>query len=328
MSADGSTIVGSCSAGASTDAFVWDQWHGFRFIIDVLHSQGVEIDPHWKVTHATGVSANGMVVVGYGTNLQGNPEGWRVDLTPPSRPTVGSGEQLRSLSQTGLDQVSVSFSEDVIVKQNDLDVSVAGASELNVTGFAYDPATHTATFRLAQAIEAGAVQITVSSGAGGVRDRAGVPLDGEWENPTARADTTSDTYPSGNGAPGGDFTFHAYILAGDVNGNYAVDLSDVTAIMLRSFAAGGQTRYDFAHDIDANGVINALDVVAARNHQGPVPPAPAPSSPADDSPPPDSVSRRLTARRVDAVFDGRGGTASEGSILTRAVKRSTRARRG
>jgi hypothetical protein len=97
----------------------------------------------------------------------------------------------------------------------------------------------------------------------------------------------------------------------------------VIAIMLHAFAASGQARYDLRYDIDLNGVINAADVLLARNRQGPIPPAASPSI--DDS----SRSRRLTARRVDAALssgsDVVGGSHDTESLTT--VRRVARVRR-
>ena len=96
-SADASVIVGAGNEGA----FVWDAQHGFRLVADVLREQGYVLD-RWTLTAATGVSADGTVLVGYGTNPAGHPEAWRADLSPVVLPSVGSGEQLRPMGQVGI----------------------------------------------------------------------------------------------------------------------------------------------------------------------------------------------------------------------------------
>jgi hypothetical protein len=94
----------------------------------------------------------------------------------------------------------------------------------------------------------------------------GVYLDGEWTNPVGPA---TDTFPSGNGAPGGDFKFGINVLAGDVNGSGrtdGVDLWDVRRRVLSSRPIAGLSSVFF--DLNGDGTINALDLAALRRQQG------------------------------------------------------------
>jgi probable HAF family extracellular repeat protein len=86
--ADGSVVVGSggvegnCGPfGCQTvgRAFIWDAQHGMRDLADVLTGLGLDLTG-WTLTEARGISADGRVIVGTGTNPQGATEAWRADL--------------------------------------------------------------------------------------------------------------------------------------------------------------------------------------------------------------------------------------------------------
>ncbi len=88
VSADGSIVVGSAGvAGSCTPfgcqtaprAFIWDAVNNMRELGPVLTGLGLNLTG-WTLTEARGVSANGRVIVGTGTNPQGNTEAWRADL--------------------------------------------------------------------------------------------------------------------------------------------------------------------------------------------------------------------------------------------------------
>jgi hypothetical protein len=89
-------------------------------------------------------------------------------------------------------------------------------------------------------------------------------LDGEWTDSSA-----AESYPSGNGTLGGDFSFRLNVLGGDVTGDGQVNALDLSFIKQRlnrtalNPGVTGATYSPFA-DIDANGSINALDLSAAK----------------------------------------------------------------
>lgn len=80
VSADGSVIVGFGSGQSRHSALVWTAANGWENIADLLTKSGIDLDG-WKLEEATGISANGSVVVGFGINPDGNTEAWRADLT-------------------------------------------------------------------------------------------------------------------------------------------------------------------------------------------------------------------------------------------------------
>jgi probable HAF family extracellular repeat protein len=80
VAADGSVIVGMTGAGA----FIWDETRGLRPLQLVLETDlGLALDG-WHLSQATGVSADGLTIVGTGTNPQGLNEAWIARLPDPA----------------------------------------------------------------------------------------------------------------------------------------------------------------------------------------------------------------------------------------------------
>lgn len=79
ISADGSTIVGYGVSRLGVEAFVWDSTNGMRSIHDLLIDEGIDMTG-WRLEQANGVSADGRIITGYGTNPDGNEEAWVVNL--------------------------------------------------------------------------------------------------------------------------------------------------------------------------------------------------------------------------------------------------------
>jgi len=81
VSADGSVIVGS---SYYFDAFIWDEQNGMQSIKNILEtSYGLNLNG-WHLTVATAVSPDGLTIVGYGGNPQGNTEGWIAMFPKPA----------------------------------------------------------------------------------------------------------------------------------------------------------------------------------------------------------------------------------------------------
>lgn len=78
VSADGNVVVGgSFTAGnAPYHAFRWTQVDGMQDVATWLAAAGVTLPVGWTLEYATGVSSDGSVLVGYGTNPAGNAEAW------------------------------------------------------------------------------------------------------------------------------------------------------------------------------------------------------------------------------------------------------------
>jgi len=97
VSADGSIVVGAGSPKDIWGAFIWDSLHGMRDLSQVLTNDfGADMDG-WKLMAATGISDDGIVIVGYGIDPSGYQEGWVAHIPEPSMISLlGSGVLLCS----------------------------------------------------------------------------------------------------------------------------------------------------------------------------------------------------------------------------------------
>lgn len=88
-SGDGSVLVGYAmktvnGAAPEQQAIIWDAAHGVRLLQDALVSDyGLDLTG-WHLDEATGISDDGMTIVGYGTGSVGKSEGWVVRLPEPA----------------------------------------------------------------------------------------------------------------------------------------------------------------------------------------------------------------------------------------------------
>jgi hypothetical protein len=176
-------------------------------------------------------------------------------------------DQLRPLPWGNLNQVSIAFSEDVEVDRSDLRVGGQSVASYPATGFAYDGITRTATWTLGRNLIADRLTLELNAdGPDGVKNVSeGVYLDGEWTGPVGG---TTDSFPSGNGVPGGDFKFGVNVLVGDVNGHGKVDGADLLQVRRRmSIVKPAPGLYSIFFDVNGDGVINAMDLAWVRRQQ-------------------------------------------------------------
>lgn len=85
VSADGSVVVGANSSGA----FYWTQAGGMQNLRDLLVSLGADVRTWngslWNLTTATGISADGKTIVGYGYNgITSTTEAWIATIPEPA----------------------------------------------------------------------------------------------------------------------------------------------------------------------------------------------------------------------------------------------------
>ncbi len=76
-STGGSVVVGFGNSASGPAAFIWDATNGMRELAVVLAGLGFDLTG-WTLTKASAVSDDGKVIVGHGTNPDGNQEAWRV----------------------------------------------------------------------------------------------------------------------------------------------------------------------------------------------------------------------------------------------------------
>ena len=82
VSADGSVIVGhSDSASGGQEAFIWDATNGMRNLRTLLVDDfGLDLTGWW-LENASGISDDGLTIVGSGRNPSGHYEAWVADLS-------------------------------------------------------------------------------------------------------------------------------------------------------------------------------------------------------------------------------------------------------
>ena len=178
-------------------------------------------------------------------------------------------DQLNELPWINLDQVSIRFSEDVLVDPGDLAVRGVNVPEyaLDPASFRYDADTRTATWRLANGQVFANDRLLLDldgEGEQGVKDKDGNLLDGEWRNPGGPNQNRGDNFPSGDGSPGGDFRFRINTLPGDTDRNGVVAAPDFGETKKRFFTSPRNptniySTYNAFYDVDGNAFINAVD---------------------------------------------------------------------
>ena len=165
--------------------------------------------------------------------------------------SVPSGS-LQTLPWVNVNEVCIDFSEAVDVRQDDLVVR----GESGTYAFAsFTNQGTSAVWRLQNNVRPGRLTLELKSG--GVKDLVGRPLDGEWTGP-------ADNWPSGDGAPGGDFVFQMNVRPGDANRNGVVNVLDDAQVRWRYGAQTTSANYSIFADFDGNGRINATDLLIAR----------------------------------------------------------------
>ena len=81
ISGDGSVIVGQMSVGSEIDAVVWLGGQP-RLLADLLTESGADLTG-WRVSHVSGVSADGTVIVGHARNPDGQLQGYVAVIPSP-----------------------------------------------------------------------------------------------------------------------------------------------------------------------------------------------------------------------------------------------------
>ncbi|GCL47825.1 PEP-CTERM sorting domain-containing protein [Microcystis aeruginosa] len=90
VSGDGSVVVGQSSSANGSEAFIWNSSQGMRSLQEVLtNDYGLNLTG-WTLRGATAISADGLSIVGTGTNPNGNTEAWLANLagSPPSQAAI------------------------------------------------------------------------------------------------------------------------------------------------------------------------------------------------------------------------------------------------
>ncbi|MCH8044036.1 MAG: lamin tail domain-containing protein [Planctomycetes bacterium] len=176
-------------------------------------------DPiNWSVTIPDGTPGS-FVVAPQVTEVLVSASGWSpAMLDRLSAAGLGEGgfsipagaDQLRTVTWTGVDRLSIRFSEHVEVTSGDLRIAGVNVHEYRIIDFQYDRPALTATWTLERPVRTDNLLVELSAA---VRDASGLPLDGNWENAVSN-------FPSGNGAIDSDdaFQFRVNVAPADVTG--------------------------------------------------------------------------------------------------------------
>lgn len=97
VSGDGSVVVGLSHGPNGSHAFYWSASTGMIDLADLLRVLGANTT-NWSLMRATGISADGLTIVGSGVNDLGNPEGWIATLATS---TAGCPSDLDDGTQSG-----------------------------------------------------------------------------------------------------------------------------------------------------------------------------------------------------------------------------------
>jgi hypothetical protein len=174
-------------------------------------------------------------------------------------PVPAGANQTKSIPwSNGVDKVSLRFTTDVaaVLQKDDLVIRGANLANYPTSAFAYEPATKTGTWTLSTTIVNDKIRLFLD-------DALVANLDGEWAD-------GADAYPSGNGTPGGDFSFSFHVLRGDANQDgqvSALDLGQLKSRLNRNATTNqgsGSTGYNVFADLNADGQINAQDLGIAK----------------------------------------------------------------
>lgn len=191
----------------------------------------------------------------------------------------GSSTQLQTLPWNNIDQIRITFSEDVTIAAADLSVSGVNKTAYVFSGFSYDPNTFVATWTLDAPIAKDKILLDLD--AGGMAPVRSVSsndvLDGAWTD-------CQSTFNSGNGQGGTDFQFRINVLPGDANGSNSVSVLDYSLANQKIGKNAGDVGYDIRCDVDGSGGITSGDVSAIGAKIGGVLPSGDPVGMTDDAP--------------------------------------------
>ena len=191
-------------------------------------------------------------------------------------PTQVAGTQLNTLPWSGINRVSIRFTENVNVAFGDLQLRGDNVStyalDATPANFTYDPTTFTATSALTAPIAADKLRLVLTAAnvtqvnVANPADRKA--LDGEWIDNVA-------TGISGNGTAGTDFAFQFNVQPGDVNNDGGVNSADL--LLIRQSSGQAFSASNVSRNVNGDAAIDGADYTAARALIGSVQPAGLPA---------------------------------------------------
>lgn len=190
----------------------------------------------------------------------------------------GGADQLKALPWNNLDELSITFDQDVHIDANDLALTGVNTTQYYPTSFRYDPQAQTATWTFAQSFDEDRVLIDLNAdGHDPVTNLVGDKLDGEWTDAVS-------IFDSGNGVEGGDFEFSLVTNPGDADRLGWVDYFDYVFVYYGSGLATTDTGYNPLYDIDGSGTVDAADYSAVYAELGGLAPTADPAGVSNNAP--------------------------------------------
>ena len=200
----------------------------------------------------------------------GRSSGPAYDFAVPGR--VGSGEQLRTVPIGGINQISITFSENVgyspaaqAVVQNAFRLHNE-ATDQDITipfTFGWNSTTRTGTWTFNQALPPGPYVAVIGDS---VVNADLVALDGNWINPAKLIQLGTDTFPSGDGDQGDYFEFYFSNLPADFNHDNLVDGTDLNIWKANYGRSVGVTQSD--GDVNGDGSVDGSDFLKWQTQVG------------------------------------------------------------
>lgn len=84
---DGSVVIGMGTSESGSEAFIWDATHGTTPLASYLTGLGLDLTD-WHLIEATDITPDGLGIVGYGLNPDGNEEAWIATIPEPATMTL------------------------------------------------------------------------------------------------------------------------------------------------------------------------------------------------------------------------------------------------
>ncbi|MEO0716638.1 MAG: Ig-like domain-containing protein, partial [Planctomycetota bacterium] len=187
------------------------------------------------------------------------PRKGQTPTTPPrvDRVTPMAGAWI--VDQLGLNELRVGFDQDVTIPPGS--VRLWGTRSTQDVAFTsvYNAETRTLTLTPAGPLRNDRYTLLVDYT---VTNAADLALDGELSQPLA-ADL-----PSGDGTEGGQAVFQFNVLQGDATRDGVVDMADRDALLASLGRSEGDPGFEAIADLNADGVVNVLDVNILQTNFG------------------------------------------------------------
>lgn len=238
VNGDGTVVVGwGITDGNTRVAFVWDETNGMRNLQEVLaqdHGLTAAL-AGWHLYGATAVSADGTIIIGWGSNPQGLSEGWRVNLSTSAnvRPIAVTGTSItvhagNTVSLDGRNSYDPDGNDPLAYEWRLIQVPAGDATTLLAEPLVATP------LLTPRATGDYIAQLTVTDSLGATSDPALVTITATNQQPVAIIESISDAVVgdrvaliSGSSDQDGDILSYSWYVTGP--GGNAVAVSDPQA---------------------------------------------------------------------------------------------------